>query len=468
MPDLPLNFIKGDEVSSETDYRDAIPVNMTAVAKELFGANGYMIQQPGLTQHAIVPGVDRGAVWNERQNTHFRVSGTKFISVNESGVVTEIGDVQGTDAVSLPYSFNTQAIIADGRYYLYDPNDGFRQITDSDVGVPIDAIWIDQYYFFTDGENLYHTEIASESEIDPTDFATSEFSPDPTLGLLKTADDKAAVFNRYTTEYFVNDATDAFSFSRVSSRTVKAGIVGTHCKCEIQGSIFIMGGAKEENVSVHILGVGSATKIATREVDKIIGEYSEDELSTSVIEARAEDGYHYLIIHLPNETLIYNHTIAKSFGAQNAWSTLRSGTNISDNYRAKFGVLDPRLNKWVYGDKNDSTLAILDETVCTHYGEIAEWELFTPFYYLETASINELSIEIVPGFTTTNDATVFLSITYDGMTYTREVTLQYGMRAEYRNRFIARRLGSISDWFALKMRGASRSRMAFSRGLIKW
>lgn len=468
MPNLTLNLIKGDEVSSETDYRDALPVNMTAVSKELFGADGYMIQQPGLTQLTLTTGVDRGAVWNERQRTHFRVSGTKLISVDDSGNITELGDIPGTDTVSLPYSFNTQAIIANGNYYLYDPTDGLRQITDIEVGNPIDAIWIDQYYFFTDGENIYHTDISSESEIDPTDFATSEFSPDPTIGLLKTSDDKVAIFNRYSTEYFVNDATDAFAFSRVPSRTIKTGIVGTHCKCEMKGLIFIIGGAKEENVSVHVLGVGSTTKIATREVDKIISEYNEEELSTSVIEARVEDGYHYLLIHLPKETLIYNHTIAEAVGAKNAWSTLRSGKRTSDNYRAKHGVLDPRIRKWVYGDKLSATLSFLDDSVVTHYDEIAEWELFTPFYYLETASIDEMEIEVIPGFTVTNDATVAMSLTYNGVTYGRERFMQYGKTGQYGNRFIAYRLGYVNDWMSIKLRGATRSRMAFSRGFIKY
>ncbi len=468
MPEIPLNFIKGDEVSSETDYRDALPVNMTAVSKQLFGANGYMIQQSGLTEFAEAKGIDRGGIWNEQFETHFRVSGTKLISVDASGVITELGDIPGVDTVRMPYSFNTQAIIADEKYYLYDPTNGLRQVTDSDVGMPIDADWIAGYYFFTDGVSLYHTQITDESSIDPTDFGTFEFSPDPTKGVLRTQDNKMAVFDRYSTGYFVNDTTTAFAFSIFDSRTVKVGIVGTHCKCEIEGSIFIMGGAKEENVSVHILGVGSSTKVATREIDKLIGKYSEEELSKSVLESRAEDGYHYLIVHLPDETLIYNHTIAKEFGYQNAWSILRSGNSDSDNYRAKFGVLDVRINKWVYGDKRESKLCILDETVCTHYGEISEWELFTPFYYIERASIDQMMIETIPGFSTTDDATVFLSISYDGVTSTKEYSMQYGRPNQYTSRFILRRLGDVNNWFSMKLRGASRSRMAFSRGVINY
>ena len=455
-------------MGSETDYRDALPRNMSAVAKQLFGATGYLIQEPGLTLHATGEGIVRGAIWNERLKLHFMVSGEKLIAIDSNGGVRDLGIITGTDTVSLPYSFNTQAIIADGKYYLYDPSNGLRHITDDNVGTPIDCDWIDNYYFFTDGEFLFHTKITSEEEFDPLDFATSEYSPDPTLGVKKTPDDKMAVFDRYTTLYFDNDASENFSFRFIKSRTVKVGIVGTHCKAEMQGAIYLLGGAKEEAVSVHVLGVGSAQKVATREIDKIIGQYSESELVDSVLEARVEDGYHYLIVHLPNETLKFNATIAAQVGLQNAWSILSGGTLEVENYRAKHGVFQPELGKWVYGDKISSNIGILDETVGTQYGEIAEWELFTPYNYIETASIDELEIETVPGFTSIDDATVFVSLTYDGVTYGREMVMQYGKKANYSQRFIRYRLGYVNDWFAFKLRAGTRSRMAFSRGFINY
>lgn len=50
MPELKVNLIKGDRVSTKTDYRDALPVNMYAVQREILGANGYLLNYPGLTQ----------------------------------------------------------------------------------------------------------------------------------------------------------------------------------------------------------------------------------------------------------------------------------------------------------------------------------------------------------------------------------------------------------------------------------
>lgn len=467
MPELQLTFIKGDEMGSETDYRDSLPINMTAVLKPIFSVSGYMIQQPGITHFSDTSGVDRGGLWNERQSNHYRVSGGNLISVSDSGDSSVLGNISGVDTASLPYSFNTQAIIANGKMWLYNSTNGLVEVDDLDLGNPIDGVWIDGYYFLTDGEYIYHTDIDDESSIDPLKFATAEFMPDPSLGVLKTSDNKVMVLGRYSTEYFINAATDNFAFQRVPSRAVKAGIVGTHCKAEMSGGVYILGGRKEEAVAVHVLGVGSLSKVSSREVDKVIGKYNESQLSEVVLEARVEDGYYHLLIHLPNETLLFNETIAKSQGIDNAWSILVSG-DITDNYQAIHGVFDPRIGKWVYGDKEEARLGILDEFTATQYGEKSGWLLTTPYIYIEDASIDEVEIETVPGFNATDDNAVFMSFTYDGVSHTKEYPIKYGNKNEYGKRFIIYRLGYVSDWFAMRLRGKNDTRVAFSRGIVTY
>lgn len=457
----PITLIKGDKHGAETDYRDALPVNMAAVLRPVLGAQGYMLQEPGLTQFGSAAGVARGALWNERQSQHYRVQGTSLQSVAYDGTATTLGTVPGDGAASLPYSFNSQAVIAAGRMFLYSPAAGFSEITDPDLGSPIDGVWVDGYYFLTDGEYIYHTDINDESAIDPLKFATSEFSPDPTLGVGLTSDNKVLVFNRYTIEYFTNDATDQFAFQRIANRALKIGIVGTHGKTEVGGAWFILGGRKEESPSIHQLGVGSAQKVATREVDKILGEYSENELAGAVLESVDEDGYQHVLMHLPRHVLKLNLTLAKSAGIEQAWSLRRSDVAGSDAWRGKYGVYDPRRGEWVYGDKLDGRLGLLDSSVATEYDAIVEWQLYTPFLYLEEASIDEFQAETVPGFTTADDATVFFSMTYDGVSYGKEYSMTYGAPGAYDQRFVIRRLGDVPHWCGIKLRGATRSRMAF-------
>jgi len=463
MAEVFANLIKGDKVGSETDYRDSLPVNMSGINRPMFGSQGYMLEQPGLTKYGEGAGIDRRGIWNERHAQHYRVSGNQFIRIDAGGAATVLGNVPGLGTVSLPYSFNTQGIIAGGKFWLYDSVNGFVEVTDPDLGSPVDGVEIDGYYFLTDLENIYHTNIADETAIDPLKFATSEFSPDPTLGVGKTSDNKAIAFNRYSVEYFKNAASANFAFTRMPNRAIKSGIVGTHCKAEMDKNWYIMGGAKEENVSVHVLNGANIKNISTREIDKIISKYTEDQLSVSVLEARVVDNYKYLIVHLPGEVLLYNLNIARAAGNDMAWSVLTTDLAKGVQWRGKFGIFEPRLGKWVYGDKRDGTLGILDNNVSTQYGELSEWELNTPFMYINGASIDEVEIETIPGHTPDLDATVFLSLTYDGVTHGFEYNKLYGLPSAFSQRFILYQLGHIDQWVSIKLRGASRSRMSFSR-----
>ena len=448
----PVTLLQGDNIDAHVDYRDALPVNMLPVVKQILGAGGYMRTIPGLRIHSEGIGADRGGMYNDRSGTHYRVSGGSLVSVSPVGVVSVLGSVLGTTQAAMPYSFNTQAIVADGRFYLHGA-DGFRRVTDGDVGSPIDAVWVDGYYFLTDGEYLYHTELSDESSIDPLAFATAEFMPDPSLGLAKTSDNKVVVFGRYSMEYFVNASTENFGFRRVETRAQKIGIVATHAKTETAGVFFIVGGRKGEALGVHAVTVGRADKISTRTVDQILAGYTEPELADIRVESRAIDGTNSVIVHLPGETLVYSVEAG-------TWGEMRS--SVSRPYRGTNGVFDALIGKWVYGDKYGGNIGILDPTIYKQYDDPAtEWILYSPFVDMERMSIDEIEIETIPGWAIDKNNTVFLSLTYDGVHHGTEARMDYGGPGDYGTRFIKRRLGYVSDWPGFKFRSVTSSPMAF-------
>jgi hypothetical protein len=81
---------------------------------------------------------------------------------------------------------------------------------------------------------------------------------------------------------------------------------------------------------------------------------------------------------------------------------------------------------------------------------------------METQSIDQLEIETIPGNTVYDDATVAVSMTYDGLVYGQEWWEMYGLPLDRGNRFILRRLGSVNDWIGFRFRGYTKSRMAFA------
>jgi hypothetical protein len=474
MAETILPFIRGDRIGSETDYRDFLPVNMYVVLRQIFGVDGYLVQNYGITSFGTASGGKcRGAFYNDRLKQQFRVQGNDFIQVDENGVETILGTVTGYNSqlpqnppVVMDYSFNTQAVLANNRFYLWN-GFSFDEVTDPQLGKPIDFCWVDGYYFFTDGEDLYHTLLTDEKSIEPTDSGVAQFTPDAAIGVAKTEDNKVIVFSRYSIEFFFNDGSADFAFARVDSRSMNIGLVATHLKTEVGGTFFIVGGARNEAIGVYAVSIGSKTKISSREVDKILGDYGEDELVDAHMESYTIDGTTFLKIHLPNETLVFNLTIAQTVGADYSWSYFRSGTGGTGIDRATYAIFDNRISKWIVGDLYDGRIGYYDESVATQYDEVSVIEMFSPLTSLEKQSIDQFEIETIAGFTASDDATVFLSMSYDGLTYGNQDTIEYGMQNDHGRRFIARRLGYIRDKFSVRLKGASRSRMAFARGVIQ-
>lgn len=452
-----LPLAKGTR-KSNGDYRANLPVNMFLVDDGTESDDGYITTHPGLVEWGETAGTARGAHFNERFNKHFRVSGEFLQSVSADGTATEIGFVGGTSTCSFANSFNTEAVLSDGKLYLYD-DATLVQVADPDLGVPIDITWFKGIYVMTDGEYLFHTNISNEYTIDPLKYSSSEFAADPIKGVLRTDSNQIIAFNRYSTEFFyfnANAATGTSVLTPIQGQSIQIGIVGTHCKTRIGNDIFIIGNRREESISIHRLGGGS---IASKEVNKILDTYSEAEIASAYMEARTANGVSFMYVHLPRHTLLYNHTIATKYGPENAWSYLKSGDN--EVWRGKFGILDPRINKWVYGDVQESKLAILDDDLFSQYDEQQEALFYTPFVPAESLSINSIELSTVPGFGS-DDFRCAFSQSFDAVTWGQEHWNKIGVFGDYDKRYKAFRLGYVRHNVAFRFRFITKDRMSFS------
>lgn len=456
MGELTIPIIGGDQVLSNADYADAIPINMLAVIRDIKGNPGYLISHDGLTQTHTGQGIDRGALFNERWSRSFRVSGEKLIEI-VGGSVVVIGDIPGADRVRMAYGFNSMMIVANGSTYRYDGTT-LTLMTDPDFGAPIDVIWLDQYYLFTDGENLYHTDIGDETSINPLKFATSELSPDKTKAVGRTQDNLLIAINRYTTEYFVDQANENFAFTRINQKAVNCGIVSTGGWIEIGGRVYMLGGAKGEPVTFKLLGAGQAETTATDYIERIINSYSESELSTAYLEGRSRTRDQLVYIQLPNHTLLYNVFIANKFGPQYAWGELRSG---EDAWRACNGVYDTNLGYWLFGDKLGTTIGKLDDTLASHYGESVTSQFQTALIPMESVSVSDLELNVVSGYG--EDTALFVSTTQNGSYHGAEWTKYVSMQFAYNYRYILRRaVGYVRQQIGFKFRALNKSKINVS------
>ncbi len=455
-----IPLIKGQR-KSKYDYRDNLPINMTAVVSQIEGDTGYLLAHDGLTEFAQTSGTARGGYFNERLNQHFRVSGNNLESVAADGTVENLGVIDGQGTVSFAESFNSLAIVAGGKYYLYDAA-GLQEVTSENLGVPIDITWFSGIYVMTDGEYLFNTDLQDETEIRVLDYVSSEFASDPIKGLLRTDSNQIVAFNRYSTEYFyfnANSDVNASPLQVIPGKSNRIGIVGTHCKCFLDGAIFILGGRKDESPSIHILNGANEATIATREIDKILGEYTESELSGAVLEDRTVDRDKFLLVHLPRHTLLYNHTVGQQQGTAAAWTFLK--TNENDTWRGIYGVFDPRISRWVYGDRLENKLGYLDQQSFAQYDEAQEALIYTPIIPAKRVSINQIQLDTIAGYSDPA-ISVAMSLSYDAVTWGEEHWTVVSKPDNYNTNYIVRRLGYVAQSFSLRFRFISKGKMAFS------
>lgn len=462
MPSLQIPLTRGTKTDSDADYRDALPVNAIYTPKP---ENPFMDMAPGLSQFGVAVGADRGGIYVEADQNfgHFRVSGRQLVSVASDGSVTQLGDISGDDQAILNYSLSNVVVTADRKQWLYNQNDGFRRVTDPDIGEPIDTAWMNaklydiSFDIATGNTFIVQHEVNQDDVVETLKYSTSDVSPDVSNGIGYLTGNRIAVFNRNTIEIFRDAGGTGFTLQREESRSIDGGLVATHAKCKFLGTWALIGGRAEESLNVHLLSSGSLTPIGTAEVQAILEEYTEEQLQDSRLESRSERGHNMLICHLPRHVLMYD-------ASTRSWCILQTGAEV---WRGINGIFDPRTSKWIYGDKLDWRLGVMDRSTFGQYGEGQECVMYTPYNSLERAMIHQLDLRLLPG-RYPSDITVkaHLSLSADGLTYGPELPLEIGPGQNFTKLFRWYGLGRIEGYASFRIRIETPYPIAFSDRLI--
>lgn len=456
---MQIPILNGIYTDATADFRTSYPVNLVPVPKEQGISQGYLKTAAGLTAFVTGPGLDRGGfVWN---GVHYRVSGTRLISISEAGVVTDLGEIPGAGRCVFDRSFDRLAI-SNGSSLFYLKDKVLTQVTDADLGVVKDHLWVDGYFMTTDGANIVVTELNDPASVNPLKYGSSEASPDPVVGLCRPVDE-VYVLNRYTIEVFSNVGGSNFPFAPVSGATIPKGAVGRDAKCLFAGSIAFVGGGENEPPGVHLVTTGAALPLSTREIDIELEALSEAELSAVVLEARTYRQHQALYLHLPDKTAVYDLGASKVVG-EPVWYYLSSGSALG-RYRAwNFSFC---YGKWICGDKEGNQIGIVDETVATQYGDEAGWQFDTALIHNEGrgAIFWELELCALTGRSPslTKNPTVYHSYTHDGMTWSDEKPAKLGASGMTQQRVVWYGLGAMDDWRGLRFRGVTDAPVAFAR-----
>lgn len=456
---MQIPILSGIFADNNSDFRTYYPRNLIPVPKEQGLSNGYLRPAEGIDFFANISGLDRGGInWN---GTCYRVCGNKLIQINRDGTVIELGEVLGTGFCNFDYSFDYLAINSYPNLYLYKPGAGLRQVTDSDLGIVKDVVWIDGYFMTTDGNALVITELNDPFAVNPLKYGSSEADPDPINALFKLRNEVYAL-NRYTIEVFDNVGGDNFPFSRIDGAMSIRGTLAPNTCCLYIDTIAFLGSSKNEPISVYLSANGSSQKIATREIDQILKSYSEEQLSKCLVESRIVDGHQWLYIHLPDKTLVYDAAASQATNQQ-VWFFLCSGFG-ENQYLARNHVWC--YDKWIVGHPNQNRLGTLTNTHGEHWGEVTEWDFASSILYNESrgAIFHQLELVALAGRTLFGEKpTICTQYSIDGVDWSNPKYISAGKFGQRDKRLVWFQQGHMNNWRIQRFTGTSESRLSIAR-----
>lgn len=456
-----IPILNGIYTDNGPDFRTSYPVNMVPVPKGNGISEGFLRPSDGIVSNGTGPGTDRGGInWN---GICYRVMGSKLVNISSTGAVSILGDV-GNDGllVTMDYSFDRLAIASNGNLFYWSPTLGLIQVTDPDLGLVLDVVWVDGYFMTTDGESIVVTELSDPTQVNPLKYGSSEVDPDPVVALLKLRNEIYAL-NRNTIEVFDNVGGDLFPFQRIDGAQIEKGVIGTHGCCIFMETVAFLGSGFNEAPGIYMGANANATKISTQEIDQILLDYTEAQLALVKLEARNDKAHQHLYVHLPDRTLVFDAAATQEMN-QPVWFTLTSSITGFSKYRAQNLVWC--YDKWLVGDPTDNGIGYFVDTISTHWGQTVRWEFGTTIVYNEGrgAIFSELELVSLTGRVPLGaDPTISTSYSVDGETWSQQKFIKAGKIGQRQKRLVWFQQGWMRNWRIQRFQGTSDAHIACAR-----
>jgi hypothetical protein len=390
--------------------------------------------------------------------------GTKLVEIASDGSVNILGDVGGpvTQLVTFDYSFDLLAIASGTRLYYWDPAAAtLTQVTDPDLGIVLDVVWVDGYFMTTDGESLIVTELTNPLLVNPLKYGSSEADPDPVVALLKLRNEVYAL-NRNTIEVFENRGGDLFPFARIEGAQIQKGVIGTQGCCVFIDQIAFLGSGRNEAPGIYVGAAAKTQKVSTQEIDTLLLDYSEAQLALVKLEARNDKNHQHLYVHLPDRTIVFDASASEALG-ELVWFTLVSTVAGFAQYRARNMVWV--YDKWLVGDPQTSNIGYLVQDIGHHWGQLVRWEFGTLIVYNESngALFNELELVSLTGSVALGkNLQISTSYSVDGKAYSQERSISVGTIGSNK-RLVWFQQGHMRNWRIQRFRGDSDAHVSYIR-----
>jgi hypothetical protein len=481
---MQINIAQGIYTASSPDLLAALPTNMRLVPQpnevsqnvgNLRPTDGVRTLGPGFDQisrGAIRPtGYTEDGVIRAVGSRLFRYDGNQVIPLKDSSdqnIVIEQDLDDPERPARMDYGFDNISIASNNKLFLYNYRGGqvgttgqvFVEVTDPDLGIVKDAIFIDGYYMTTDGEFLVVSDIDDPTSFSPFKYGSSEIDPDEIVALLKIRNEVYAV-NKNTIEVFQNIGGTGFPFRRVEGAQIMRGAVGRDACCVYMDSIAFLGNYRNEQPAIYIGINGTSNKISTQSIDKMLLTYTADQLSKVRFEVKKGNSLNELLVHLPDKTLVFDASVGAQVGGY-VWHTLSSAEAGVGKY--DYRDLWYEGNKWVVCDHLTGAACELDDTISTQGTKIIPWEFSTGFIYNggNGAIVNELELVAITGrngqqSVNDDDPTISTSYSVDGLVWSQSRRVSTGKPGDRGKRLVWRQQGMLRNFRIQRFQGDSRA-----------
>lgn len=472
---IPIVF--GDGRSrTDFDWITRLPENMLAIARQIKGGNGYMRMMPGLKKSLDVAGISRGVQWNTVSNTAYRVMGGKIYNNG-----APIGDVAGVDRTPMAHSRDSQGVVTGSQLILYR-YDGTRKTfsnwprdSGGDVDNPQyqwgdinDVCHLRQRYIFSvkDSDTFWISDLEDESHPDKTAPAyRAESMPDGIVAI-RAWRDYVLCFGTASIEFFGLTGDDQNVYASQPSYTVEAGTLGRETVTQYLNSFAFITSpfVGEYTIAMMNPGGGDWSDLASIQIKKILSAYSVAQLQAARLEAVSFESHKLLIVHLPDQTLVYDHPVSQAQGVP-VWSIIKTGVQGAAGPHRAIDYCNEGQRVTV-GDKRLAILGEFDMTTCAQYGDDQEIVLYTPLMPFENAILSDFEIDASVGGDSVTSR-MWLSATEDGSAFGQEILIDYNTPQQWLKRVILKKLGRCRTALAFKIRTVGATPATLSRARVR-
>lgn len=455
---IPLMY--GDGVNNVTgDFETRMPVNMLVISREVKGAPGYLRIFPGITKQNDVAGLSRGVHWNTVKNGPARVMGNKLYLAGEPFADVPLNSTR----TPMAHSRTSQGVVDSGILTLYRYDGEVKQFanwpgedgTNYDWGTITDVCHLQQRYIFCTAETdtFWCSDLDDESHPDKIAPAYRAGSMADGIVAIRAWRDFVICFGQSTIEFFALTGDSQNIYQVQPSYFIDVGTIGKETVCSYLNSFAFITSPSVGVVTIGLMnpGGGAWSDIGSVQVKKILAKYKPEDLVNVKMESVSFESHNLLIVHLPNETLVYDNDVSTAMSTR-IWTIIKTGivgSNGSDAYRGIDFCNEG--NVITVADKREGVIGTLDNSTCDQYGEQQEIILYSKIAACDQYMLNDLEIDANSG-ADSRATRLMISFTEDGVSYSPEKLIDYSEPQVWLKRPILRKLGIFRQAVGFKFR----------------